>query len=681
MLKTRRNIAFTNFFAIVFCYIAAQSKQHTNCNIMRSLLILILSVFYLSLTNAQKKNDPILLSIGNEKITKSEFMRIYKKNNSQAYTDNKLPSEYLELFINYKLKVNEAKRLGLDTLSSFKTEYNNYIDQLAKPYLTDTSVTEKLAKEAYQRSKQEVHAQHIVIRLNKNSTPQDTLKAWNKINEIRKRILAGEDFTKVAKETSEEPHANVTGGDLGYFSAFQMIYPFETVAYNTPIGTVSAPFRTNFGYHILKTLDKKPARGEVHAAHLAIRVPQDASTSANDSLFRLVSDLSNQAHNGADFAELVKKWSSDQSSKNSGGDLGWFGPNRMIRSFDSTAYALKNIGDISTPIRTRYGWHIIKLLGRRDAASYQEARSSILEKLRGDERALQPRLSVIERVKKENKFKENIGEYRQIYAALDSNIYKGTWKVPANLDAKKSLFNIGNKTFTLKDFGNYIATKGHQNASMPLNATCDLLYKEWKEDCVVNFEKEKLLVKYPEYKNLVQEYFEGILLFNITDQEVWGKAAKDTAGLTAFYTNFTPKYKWQERTKSAIYTTTDSALIQKAYKSVAGNFNSKNLESYLCSKENDSICLKKEELLVEKGEVSPVDLYSRLSNIEHKNGEWKFVLYLEQIPPQEKMLDEARGLYLSDYQAELEKEWIKSLRNKYTFVVNQKVLSTLDNEK
>ncbi len=680
-MKTCKMQNNANQIDIVFCYIAPKSKQHTNSNIMRTLLIFLFSFYCILLTNAQKKTDPTLLSIGNEKITKSEFMRVYKKNNSQAYTDNKLPSEYLELFINYKLKVHEAKKQGLDTLTSFKTEFNNYLEQLAKPYLTDTTVTEVLAKEAYNRMKQEVHVAHIVIRLNQKSTPSDTLAAWNKINQIRKRILAGEDFIKVAKETSEEPRANETGGDLGFFSAFQMIYPFESMAYNTAVGSLSVPFRTNFGYHILKVIEKRPARGELHAAHIALRVPQDASTSVNDSLFRLASDLTNQIHNGADFAELAKKWSSDQGSKNAGGDLGWFGPNRMIRSFDSAAYSLNTINEISTPIRTRYGWHIIKLLGKRDGASYINARAGILEKIRGDERALQPKLSVINRIKKENKFKETEGAFRQIYTVIDSGIYKGTWKTPASVDSKKALFTIGKKSFSLYDFGKYIEINGHTATSLPLNAAADKLYTQWKEECILNFEKDLLPSKFPEYKNLVQEYYEGILLFNITEKEVWGKAAKDSAGLAAYYATLPSKYLWQERSKCAIYSTTDSTLANKAYTSVSGNFDAKKIEMYLCSKENDSICLRKEEVLFEKGENNLVDLAKKLSPIEHKNGEWRFALQLEQVPSQAKTLEEARGLYLSDYQTELENKWIKALRNSYTYSVDKKALETLNSEK
>jgi len=648
---------------------------------MRTLLVCFLSIFHITFTNAQKKNDPILLSIGNEKITKSEFMRVYKKNNSQSYTDNKLPSEYLELFINYKLKVQEAKRLGLDTLNSFKTEFNNYRDQLAKPYLTDTTITEILAKEAYSRTKQEIHAAHIVLRVNQKALPKDTLIAWNKIIQIRKRILAGEDFTKVAKETSEEPRAKETGGDLGFFTAFQMVYPFESVAYNTPVGSVSEPFRTSFGYHIIKVTEKRPARGDVHAAHLAIRIPMDAPTSANDSVFRLITDLYNKAHSGADFSELAQKWSNDQGSKGAGGDLGWFGPNRMIHSFDSAVYSLNTVGEISTPIRTRYGWHIIKLLGKRDVVSYAEARNSILEKLRGDERALQPHLVVIERIKKEYKFKENAGDYRQLYSVIDSSIFKGTWKTPAAVDSKKVLFSLGGTNFNQKDFCKYIESNGRTFSALPLQMATDKLYAQWKEEAILNFEKEKLASKFPEYKNLVQEYFEGILLFNITDQEVWGKASKDSLGLESYYASLTTKYMWQERTKAEVISSTDSTLINKAYLAISGNFDSKKLELYLCKNENDSVCAKKEEILVEKGENTLVDQAKPLSPIEHKNGEWKFALKFEQVPEQPKSLEEARGLYLSDYQTELEKQWIKSLRSKFSFTIDKKVLDSLNSEK
>jgi peptidyl-prolyl cis-trans isomerase SurA len=649
-------------------------------NMMRSVFLFYVFFFCSGLCSGQKKTDPVLLSIDGEKITRSEFLRVYNKNNSQL-SGIKSPSDYLDLFIHYKLKVHEAKRLGFDTLPNFRTEFENYKAQLAKPYLTDETVYEKLAQEAYARMKWEVHAAHILISLKNRALPEDTLLAWNKIMELRNRIVNGEDFINVARVSSDDKSAKETGGDLGYFTAFQMIYPFETVAYDTPAGTVSMPVRTRFGYHLIKVFDKRPAKEELHAAHIAIAVPPNASTQVEDSLHRLILGIYQQAIKGENFEKLALVWSTDQASRNNGGDIGWFNTGRMVKAFDTVAYSLKNVGDISLPVRTRYGWHIIKLLGKRPISSFDEAKNSIMQRIRTDERSLQPRQSVIDRVKRENNFREYPETYREFYILADTTIFSGRWKMKPAFKPGKTIFTLGKTNFTQKEFAEYLESEGRKQLKMPLKLAIDKFYAQWKDKCVLDFETNLLPNKNPEYKNLLQEYYEGILLFNITDRMVWSKAARDSIGLEAYYQKHKDKYQWQERTEARQFSSADSILLAKAHRIVMETQNLLAIDSLLCSDKPDISCINSDTLLVEKGENPLVDRSGILSAIEKQNGIWVFVYKTKTLSPSAKLLNEARGLYLSDYQSELEREWVAKLQKRYVININKKVLATICDKK
>lgn len=647
---------------------------------MRYFFLFSVFSFCFGLCPGQKKADPILLAIDGEKITKTEFLRGYNKNNSQL-SGIKSPDEYLNLFIRYKLKVHEAKRLGFDTLSNFRQEFENYKAQLAKPYLTDESVYDRLAQEAYERMKYEVHAAQILVSLKPKALPEDTLQAWNKIMSIRKRIVIGEDFMSVAREVSDDKSAKETNGDLGYFTAFQMIYPFETVAYNTEVGTVSMPVRTRFGYHLIKVFDKRPAKEELHAAHIAIAVPQNASKQVDDSLHRLALGIYQQVVKGENFEKLASVWSTDQASRNNGGDIGWFNTGRMVKAFDTVAYSLKNVGDISLPVRTRYGWHIIKLLGKRPIPSFDEAKNAIMQRIRSDERSLQPRQSVIERVKKENNFKEYPEAYREFYILADTTIFQGRWKAKPEIKSDKTIFTLGKTTFTQKSFADYIEKEGSKQLKMPMKFVIDKLYVQWKEKCILDYETSLLPAKNLTYSSLLKEYYEGILLFNITDKMVWSKAAHDSIGLASYYQKHKDKYQWQERTVARQYSSADSMLLSKAYTIIKEKNNLSVIDSFLCTGKQDANCISEDTLVVEKGENLLVDRSGILSAIEKQNGGWTFIYKTGILPPAAKLLNEARGLYLSDYQTELENEWMSELRKRYVVNINKKVLATIRDKK
>ncbi len=331
---------------------------------------------------AQKEDKRVLIAIDDEEVTVSEFLNVYRKNNVNTdLSDKKSMQDYLVLYTNFRLKVKEARDLGMDTARAFVEELAGYRKQLAEPYFNDQEVTDELLKEAYDRLMYDVRASHILIKVDENALPADTALAYENILAVRERIIAGEDFSTVAAEVSNDPSARDreaqgqmrkgNGGDLGYFTVFDMVYPFETGAYTTPVGEISMPIRTSFGYHIIKVSDKQDALGQATVAHLYMAMPKNATT--QDSL-RKEEDINivyNRILDGEKFESMVIMFSEDRGSKEKGGVLPRFGSNRMVPEFILAVSEMQEVGDISKPVLTSYGWHILKLIERKRPGDYE----------------------------------------------------------------------------------------------------------------------------------------------------------------------------------------------------------------------------------------------------------------------------------------------------------------------
>ena len=350
-------------------------------NVLTIVLLLFAAILY--------AQDRTLLEIDNEKIDADEFIHIFKKNaGNNGNVTRKDVDEYMDLFVNFKLKVHEGQALGLDTSRSFKQEIAGYRKQLAQPYLSDKSIEDELIKEAYDRMQYDVNVSHILITVSSNASPEDTLKAWNKINEAYKRAIKGENFSKLADEYSQDPSVAKNHGDLGYCTVFGLVYEFETAMYNTKPGEISAPFRTKFGYHILKVNDKRPAKGRYKIAHIMIVSPQDATDEMKKEAKETINDVYAQLKNGADFAKMADEYSADRRTAVKGGELGWISVGgRMIREFEEAAFNIKNVGDISEIVSTGYGYHIIKLLEKEPIKSFDECKAELKSKVSGNMRS------------------------------------------------------------------------------------------------------------------------------------------------------------------------------------------------------------------------------------------------------------------------------------------------------
>ncbi len=511
------------------------------------LFLLLLSTCTIIKPGMQKKD--VLFSIDNSSVNTDEFIYNLKKNNydsDSAITTQEI-NEYLDLYINFKLKVKEAYEQGLDTTISFLSEFHKYRDQLTESYLKDDSLIDLLVQEAYNRMLVEINASHILISVRNFYNPADTLPAYNKIYDIYNQLKSGRDFEELAVQYSNDPSAKINKGNLGYFTGMQMVYPFEETAFNTPNNNFSNPFKTRFGYHILKVHDKRKARGKVVVAHIMVRWPSNSSTLDSLNVQNKIQIVYDSLISGGDWNNLCQRYSEDQNSKNSGGILQPFETGRIVPAFGKVAFALNNPGDISKPVMTPYGWHIIQLINKIPVQSFEELQGELYNKVKNDSRSELANKNLIKRLKKENEFvlfnyaKDSCLNY------ADSSLIQGDWSYDS-LDSfiNSDLFSISSENYSVNDFFQYVIINQNINKVMsPGIYMMDLLNK-YIEKSLIDYEKEHLAQKNYNYRMLVREYKEGILLFDLMEREVWNKAVQDTVGLEKYFRNNRGNYMWED---------------------------------------------------------------------------------------------------------------------------------------
>ncbi|MCX2738568.1 peptidylprolyl isomerase [Pontibacter anaerobius] len=521
---------------------------------------------------ASKKNDskePSIATLGSQPISTSEFRYVYEKNNGgneDAYTRESV-SDYLNLYTNFKLKVIEAEKRGLDTTMAFKRELEGYKEQLAQPYLTEKSVTDQLVKEAYERMKQEVNASHILITLAPEAAPEDTLAAYNRAMELRQRVQKGENFGKLAQENSQDPSAADNKGELGYFTALQMVYPFEDAAYKTAVGDVSMPVRTRFGYHLIKVNDKREARGEAKVAHIMVRSTPDAPAADSLAAKQRAEAIYRRLQKGENWGKLAAEFSEDANTASNGGELPWFGTGRMIPSFEEATFGLQKPGEISKPVYTPYGWHIIKLIEKRSLPPYEEMEQHLRNKIAKDSRAELNKTAFLKRIRQENNFTENADAKAAALAKATDELLQANWTYnEEDKLLKQTLFSIQGKKYTVGDFYTYVQEQQRPRTTGSAAHAMNLLYDNYAEQSLLEYERNNLENKYTDYRMLVQEYHDGILLFQLMDEKVWSKAIEDTTGLRTYFNQNREKYKWGERADAIVISAADKQLLQQAQK-------------------------------------------------------------------------------------------------------------------
>lgn len=640
-----------------------------------------------SFLTAQSYEKKTLLTIGDKEISAKEFIETYEKNNVNSdVIDKKTVEEYLDLFVDFKLKVIEAETLKMDTNSSFKKELYGYRQQLAKPYFSNDDVTDDLVEEAYERMKYDVNAAHILIKCDANAMPADTLKAYEKALNIRERIVNGEDFGDLAVELSDDPSARDTvfngrahkgnRGELGYFSVFDMVYPFETGAYNTEVGKVSMPVRSSFGYHVIKVNSKTPAMGVIRAAHVFVAAnPEMADSLLNDKVNNIYNEI---LPDGSNWPEIVKKYSEDKGTVANNGALSPFRVNSLVPEFVTALKGLE-INEISKPVKTSYGYHIIRLIATTPSADLETERPKLKERVERDMRGQLSEEIVMKRIMKENKFKEYLSVKDGFISTIDSTILKGKYVMSPDVDTTQVLFSINGTSYTIKNFIDYIEKYQKVQVFTTPGAYAYQLYDKFLKKKVFEYEDMKLEEKYPDFKMLVQEYHDGILLFSLMEEQVWNKAINDTLGLQAYYEKNKNDYMWGERVKALVVTCNDEEHLADFDMMVKENISLDSLNRFI--KENKLKTTVK------------MKFYQRGDNFNIDSTEWvagtinvipstvdksTVIVRIEEVrQPESKTFKEVKGHITSGYQAEIEKQWIQELREKYPTNVNTKILNKI----
>lgn len=512
-------------------------------------------------TPTKSKKDPVIVNLGEREVYVSEFKYVYEKsvNNKDSLYERQSVQDYLDLFINFKLKVTEAQNLGVDTSRAFNQELATYEQVLAKPYLADQSALDQLLQEAYTRLKQDVKVQHILLNVPQDAPPQDTLVAYKKMQEIRKQALSGEDFTTLVQNHSQDPSAASNQGIIGYFSALQMVYPFENAAYNVPIGEISDIVRTRFGYHLIRVMDRRPSMGTIQVAHIMVQVPQNADDETLQQARGRIDAVYTELENGADWDQTCAEYSDDASSMSKGGVLPEFKVGQVIPIFEETVANLDRPQQYSEPVRSPYGWHVIKLISRKPVASFAELRDNLKQDISKDSRYDKSQDILLNRLKTEYKFQENTSVLTEALGKSDARLLEADWSYNST-DAlvNKTLFtlqyNNNNTNYMVKDFFDYIYLKQFKRPDAKEAQHAMLLYyPSFVKESLLDFERNNLVDKYAEYKSLVNEYREGMMLFQMMTDKVWQKAIQDTVGLKRFFAQNRNRYQWGQRAQAVIY--------------------------------------------------------------------------------------------------------------------------------
>ena len=642
---------------------------------MKKIRLVLLALLAMGL-EANAQENSVLFQVGDVIVTAGEFTAVYEKNKGVGEAiDPKTPEEYLDLYITFKLKIAEAYAQHRDTASQFLSEFGGYRAQLAKPYLSDQGAEQELLNEAFERMQEEVRASHIMIALDGDALPADTLQVYNQLMDLRATILKGKlTFENAARTQSADTWSAKQGGDLGFFTAFSMVYPFESASYNIKEGEISMPVRTQYGYHLIKTTDRRPASGTVRVRHIFFAGNNGAESSQVQRAERSAQEIYTRLQNGESFLDLLE-YSEDRRTKDKMGELPEFGINKMMPAFEEAAFALENPGDYSEPVQTTIGWHVIQLIEKKPIGSFESMAKELSKKVKRDSRNAIGAKRFVKQLKQDYNFKIDEKGYAYALKLVDMDAFENhTWEVPARYQ-NRTVATFADQKVTVSDVLPFwaqnqqaeVGGKGEEFLRLQFNTLCN--------DKVVAYEDSQLESKYTDFRNLVREYREGILLFDLTQEEVWDKAAKDSAGIASEYERIKENYRWDERITYNYWVCKEAKDARRIAKWLSKDRRDK-VDELLESQEALSIAYasgmaqqKDEPVLQEiwsmdKGVYGPIEL---------STGGYVVLLVETSHPSAPKALNEIKGLVIASYQDQLEKTWVASLLKKFDVQVNEEV--------
>lgn len=644
-------------------------------------LIILFFCFFSVVSYGQ--DDPTLFEVGDARVGLSEFDYIYSKTNGKeaTYSEESLRS-YLDLYVKFKLKVQEAKRIQMDTIPKLQRELDTYRRQLADSYLMDKEVTEKLAQEAFDRMQKDVKAKHILVALAEDASEEKAKQAYSKAAKIKIDLNNGEPFGKAAVKHSDHKPSKLKGGDLGYMTAMlpKGFYDFETALYTQPLKKVSDPIRSKLGYHLLVVEDRRPARGKMDLSHILIRNKDSRNQAVEKSK---IDTAYARLQRGVPWKNVTAMLSEDKQSASKAGYIGTYGIGLLEPVFEDAAFALQADGNYSEPFKSSVGWHVVRRDSKKGGGLYQDLRDQILKSLNQTERQEIAKKSLIENVKTETNFKLNEANLDAFIQNQSKAFFTYKWK-PTGKNGDDVLFEMmGDYPQTVNDFEAFIVRASRARMRMGQQADLATGVKEvfdlFVEEKALKFEEKNLLKKYSDFRNLMREYEEGILLFEVTDQEVWSKASKDTSGLRSFFKTVDGKFRFADKAVVDKFTmnTTAPKMMVKLKKWAT----KKSAEKVIAKMKKKGINVAMEQMEIDKGKNPMIDKLpwkmGSASTVQKDGSESKVSVIRKVIPGRAKSLKEARGYVIADYQTYLEQEWIKELKDRFPYKLNEDVLQSL----
>lgn len=663
-----------------------------NFNVMR----VVVSVLLLALLAACKStqpttgttaeaDSPVLLDFANgETVSLAEFERVYAKNNGglaearqQAAEDYR---EYLDLYVNFKRKVFAAEAKGLDTTAAFQQEFGTYRKQLAQPYLSAKEVEERLVREAYDRSQSLINADHLLINVAEGASPVDTLAAYQAIMRLRDSVVKhGVPFGELARRHSDDPSAQENGGNLGYFSVFTMVYPFETAAYTTPVGEVSQPVRTQFGYHLIHVNDRIPNAGEKRAAHIIIRTGERYTAKTEAEAEQKIKALYDELEAGADFAELAKQYSDDPTTANRGGDLG---TGRLLPEMETYKLQLDQ-GEYSEPFQTRFGWHILQVTEVDTLASFKEAEPELKQRISRDSRSQLSRDALLQRIKRENDFEMNEEAFAAFAATLPATFPQGRWTPDTAQQAMyaQALFVLNQRdTTTIDELIQYYRQRRLRFPRLEPEQAAERARDQFVEAELLAYEEAQLPEKNPEFRNLLQEYRDGILLFTLMEQKVWKKAVEDTTGLETYYEANPDSFRADQMIDVREYRASDRSVIEQVQQYLQAGESPRAIDSLI--NQESSLTLRITSQTYEKGKTDLPEAVFGLavgerSDVLTQDNFYRILVVEETYPAGIKPFEKAKSEAITQYQDYLEARWLDELAEEYPVKINEKAFQQL----
>ena len=637
-----------------------------------------------SLAFAQSEKKEILFTIDDKPYYTDEFSRVYNKNIDLVKDESQKDlNQYMELFVGYKLKINKANKLGLQNNTKYINELKSYRTQLSKNYTSDTKVTKALIEEGYTRSLKEIRASHILIMVDENALPADTLKAYNQALDIRKKAIAGEKFEDLAVQFSQDPSAKENKGDLGYFSAFRMVYAFESAAYATKKGDISMPVRTKFGYHLVKVLDSRDNRGEVTVAHIMILKPATTTDSPADiqKTKATIQDIYTKLKQGENFESLAKQFSEDKNSAPRGGALPRFASGQLSsEEFENIAFGLTTPNAYSEPFESQFGWHIVKLIEKHPVKKLDEMERELDAKIRKDDRSRLITNSLTAKLHKKYTIVRDEKLYTKLKALVTDKFYTSNWTLPEDLKAYEgTLFKIENYEVKGTTFLSNLESQQKSELKIkPIGKLVDFVYQNFVDTQMTNYYNDNLEKEYPEFANVVEEYRDGLLLFDLMEKEIWEKAKQDTVGLKKYHDANKLKYQWKNRAEVLIASSTKESVAKEAKKLLKNEKTPDFIKENLNTKDVVNVMIKK-EMYEEGSDNFPKNVKFKTGISEvYKDGEFYFVnKVIKTLPAGTKTLDETRGKVINDYQQFLEDNWVSDLKKEFKVTINKDVFEKL----